>query len=150
MVYFNKIPVKRAGLKVMVKNTDEKKRSILVVDDELGNRRLYCEILSDLGYNVIDGPDGAFALSVIREGTEIDLVITDYRMPDMNGLELVMALRQVLPSVPVIMITAYASIENYFQSMNLGVFEYVNKPVAKREFERVVQKALHETGASAA
>jgi DNA-binding NtrC family response regulator len=78
----------------------------------------------------------------------IDLVITDYRMPDMNGLELVTTLRQILPSVPVIMITAHGDIENYFRSLSLGVFEYVNKPVGKREFERIVRAALHEPEAA--
>lgn len=125
-------------------------RTILVVDDELDNRRLYREILSDMGYRVIDKPDGASALSSIRQGDEVDLIVTDYRMPDMSGLELVVALRRVLPSVPVIMVTAYASIENYFQSLSLGVFEYINKPFVKGEFERIVKAALHRAGRDAA
>ena len=121
-----------------------------MVDDELANRRLYREILSDMGYSVIDKPDGASAMSSLRQGDEVDLVVTDYRMPDMSGLELVMALRRVLPSVPVIMVTAYASIENYFQSLSLGVFEYINKPFVKDEFERIVKAALHRSGQDAA
>ena len=86
----------------------------------------------------------------VREESGIDLVITDYRMPDMSGLEFVAALREVLPSVPVIVITAYASIDNYFQSLNLGVFEYINKPFLKREFERIVKEALLRHGEDAA
>ncbi len=129
---------------------NKKTRTILVVDDELENRRLYSEILGDMGYSVIDKPDGASAISSIHEGLEIDLVVTDYRMPDMSGLELVMALRRVLPSVPVIMITAYASIENYFQSLSLGVFEYINKPFVKGEFERIIKAALNRSGKDAA
>lgn len=125
-------------------------KTVLVVDDELGNRRLYREILSDMGYSVIDKPDGASAMSSISQGDDVDLVVTDYRMPDMSGLELVMALRRVLPSVPVIMVTAYASIENYFQSLSLGVFEYINKPFVKSEFERIVKAALQRSGQDAA
>ena len=138
------------GKGCMASAADKINRTILVVDDELDNRLIYSEILSDLGYNVIDKPDGTSALSVVREGASIDLVIADYRMPEMNGLEFIVELRQVLPSVPVIMVTAYASIENYFQSLSLGVFEYVNKPVAKREFERVVNAALHRRQTDAA
>lgn len=123
-------------------------RTILVVDDEPENRKVFGEILSDLGYKVIDEPDGASALGVIRQGVSIDLVITDYRMPDMNGLELVTTLRQVLPSVPVIMITAHGDIDNYFRSLSLGVFDFINKPVGKREFERIVRAALHEPEAA--
>ncbi len=125
-------------------------KKILVVDDEPGNRKLYGEILRQQGHQVIEKPDAASAMVIIREGSEFDLVITDYRMPDMSGLEFVTALRQVLPSLPVIMITAYGSIENYFQSLNLGVFEYINKPFVKREFERIVQAALMQSSKDAA
>jgi DNA-binding NtrC family response regulator len=103
------------------------------------------EILSAMGYQVLPGADGASALSIIQQSADIDLVITDYHMPDMNGLDLALALRQILPAVPVIMVTAYSSIENYFRSMSLGVFEYVNKPISTREFERVVKAALRES-----
>ncbi len=121
-------------------------RVILLVDDEIETRKIFSEVLRDLGHDVIDKPNGASALEVIRQGIAIDLVITDYRMPDMTGLDLVMTLRQVLPAVPVIMMTAHGDIENYFRSLSLGVFEYVNKPVGKREFEHIVQAALHGSG----
>lgn len=117
-------------------------RTILLVDDEPENRRSYEEILNDLGYEVIAEADGESALSVIHEGGLIDLVITDFRMPGMNGLEFITQLRQYLPSVPVIMITAFGDIETYLQSFSLGVFEYVNKPVTKEEFERIVKAAM--------
>jgi two-component system response regulator HydG len=122
-------------------------KTILVVDDEPENRRMYSEILSDLGYRVIDEPDGASALSDIRLGEKIDLVITDYKMPGMNGLELVAALRNILPSSPVLMLTAYTSIENFIQSLSLGVFEYINKPVGTSEFIRIVRMALNDNSA---
>ncbi len=128
--------------------SNKEKRIILVVEDEPENRRIFSEILGDLGYSVIAMPDGTSALSAIQNAPGIDLIITDYRMPDMSGLELVMKLRRILPAVPVIMITAFGSIENYFQSLSLGVFEYVNKPVGKTEFERVVKAALHEPKAA--
>ncbi len=117
-------------------------KTILLVDDEPENRRSYEEILSDLGVKVISEADGLSALSVVREGMPIDLVITDYRMPGMNGLDFITSLRRLLPKVPVIMITAFGDIETYVQSFSLGVFEYVNKPVTKEEFERIVKAAL--------
>ncbi len=117
-------------------------KTILLVEDEPENRRSYEEILNDLGFKVIAKADGESALSAVREDARMDLVITDYRMPGMNGLEFITMLRQVLPSVPVIMITAFGGIGTYFQSLSLGVFEYVNKPVTKEEFERVVMAAI--------
>ncbi len=124
-------------------DTNKIPKTILLVEDDAGNRRILAEILSDLGYKVIDEPDGTSALSAIRQGIDIDLVVTDYRMPDMTGLDLLMTLRKTMPAVPVIMLTAYGSIENYFRSMSLGVFEYINKPIEKREFELIVKTALH-------
>ncbi len=124
--------------------TDNEVKTILMVDDDSNNRCLFSEILSDLGYNVIEEPDGESALLTIREGARIDLVVTDERMPGISGMELIRALRQVLPSVPVIMMTAYGSIETYFQALSFGAFEYVNKPVGKRELQRIIEAALHE------
>ena len=122
-------------------------KTILLVDDEPENRRIYSEILSDLGYRVIDEPDGVSALSDIRRGEKIDLVITDYKMPGMNGLELAATLRNILPSIPVLMLTAYTSIDNFIQSSSLGVFEYINKPVGTIEFIRIVRMALNDHSA---
>ncbi len=120
----------------------EKIKTILLVDDEPENRRSYQEILNNFGLKVIAEADGLSALSVVREGVPIDLVITDYRMPGMSGLDFITSLRRLLPKVPVIMITAFADIETYLQSFSLGAFEYVNKPVTKEEFERIVTAAL--------
>lgn len=125
-------------------------KTILIVDDEPENRMLYTEILNDLGYETIEKPDGESALSAVRQGAEIDLVIADYRMPKMNGLEFIEALRNILPSVPMIMITAFANVESYLQSFSLGVFEYMNKPFSKEEFVRIVKAALHASGKEAA
>jgi two-component system response regulator PilR (NtrC family) len=65
-------------------------------------------------------------------------------MPGKTGLDFIVALRQIRPDLPVIMITAYGNIETYLRSMSLGAFEFVNKPVKKEEFERIVQHALNK------
>ncbi len=118
-------------------------KTILVVDDEPESLRSLGEVLSDLGYEIVARPSGREALSAAQDRAAFDLVITDFRMPGMNGLEFITSLRRVMPEIPVIMLTAYGDIETYFQSFSLGVFEYVNKPVSKEEFERIVKAALY-------
>ena len=117
-------------------------KTILVVDDETAIRSVYAELLEELGCRVLSEPDGPSALAFAKQGAGIDLVITDYMMPDMNGLKFIKSLRAMRPSVPVIMITGFTSVENYLQSKSLGVFEYVEKPIRLEEFRRVVTAAL--------
>ena len=119
-------------------------RTILVVDDEPDNLRAYREILTDMGHRVITAVDGGSALLSVNGNEKIDLVITDYQMPGMNGLDFASVLMRMRPLMPVIMITAHGSIESYLQSVSEGVFEYVNKPVRKDEFERIVKTALYK------
>ncbi len=68
----------------------------------------------------------------------------------MDGYELAGVLRKGLPGVPVIMLTAYGSVESYVESRSMGVFEYINKPVQTRELRRIVKQALAESGAGSA
>lgn len=122
-------------------------KTILLVDDEPGVLKILEDTLVRFGYKVIPKPDAGSALTVIREGAKIDLVITDNKMPGMNGSEFVTVLKQALPSVPVIMLTGYGSVESYLKSLSNGVFEYINKPVQARELDRIVKAALDASDA---
>ncbi len=117
-------------------------KTLLVVDNELENLRSLGEVLNRFGFKVIAKPDPQSALTTIREGASVDLVITEYRMPGMDGLEFLVLLKRILPSVPVVMLTAYGAVESYLKSLSLGVFEYVNKPVKAKELGRIVKAAL--------
>lgn len=117
-------------------------KTILLVDDEMEILKSLGEILTRFGYGVIAKQKGPDALDAVKAGATIDLVITDYRMPGMDGLEFLNMLRQMNPTVPVIMLTAYGAVESYLKSLSLGVFEYVNKPIKAKELGRIVQAAL--------
>jgi CheY-like chemotaxis protein len=138
---------KGKGLDCIPAKADEDSKTIMIVDDEPENREIFARMLNSLGYDIITEPSGVAALSMIGQGAKIDLVLTDERMPDMSGLEFVEKLRKMVPAVPVILITAYGSIANYFRSASLGVFEYVNKPVGKRELGKIIKTALHDEDA---
>jgi len=120
-------------------------KTLLLVDDDPDNLSWLGAILKRFGYRVISQPDPHSALAAIRGGAHIDLVITDYRMPGMDGLEFIVALKQLLPAIPVIMLTAYGAVETYLKSLSLGVFEFVNKPVKTRELGRIIKAALEKT-----
>ncbi|HAK60465.1 MAG TPA: hypothetical protein DCO77_08800, partial [Nitrospiraceae bacterium] len=101
-----------------------------------------------LGYKVIAKMDGRAALSVVNEGISVDLVIADFRLPDMDGLELLMALKQLAPHIPQIMLTGNGTLEIYQKALSLGVHEFVSKPVRAKELERIISAALHDTAGS--
>ncbi len=122
-------------------------KTILLVDDEPDLLGTLADILERAGYAVIAKPDAESALSVLLNRTSIDLVITDLCLLGMSGFEFVEALRKALPAVPVIMLTAFGSVETYVESRCMGVFEYINKPVQARELRHIVKTALHASAA---
>lgn len=120
-------------------------KTILVVDDEPEILQVLQETLSD--YHVITKTDAESALSLIRGGAKVDLVLTDNFMPGMKGSELISVLKKDAPSVPVIMLTAYSSVESYLQNISGGAFEYINKPVKASELRRIVKAAFESNDA---
>lgn len=123
-------------------------KTILLVDDGLHMLEIVGETLITFGYKVIPRSDAESALSVIRDGTDIDLVITEYWMPGMNGVEFLTILRKALPSVPVIMLSGYSSVEIYLKSISLGAFEYLNKPIKEKELYHIVRSAFQRSAAN--
>ncbi len=120
-------------------------KKILLVDDEPAILTVLELLLNKFGYIVLLKSNAESALFLIREGLNVDLIITDYRMPGMNGVEFVRELRRILPSVPVLMLTGDISVKI---EPGLGVFELINKPVAGKELDRIVRAALDRADAN--
>jgi DNA-binding response OmpR family regulator len=116
---------------------------ILVVDDEEGARELFNTILTDEGYDVALAGSGEEALSLFKN-QPFDLVITDIKMPVMDGLQLLQEIRKIGSKTDVIMVTAYGEVESYLKAMSLGAAEYINKPIRIKELKRIVHKVLTE------
>ena len=116
---------------------------VLIVDDEENTRIGLGKLLTGHGYHVAVACNGHAALECLEQ-EPIDLVITDINMPGMNGLIFLRALNSAYPQVKVIMITAYGGVESYLEAMNLGAFEYLNKPVKLEELKAVITKIFSD------
>ncbi|NWG03443.1 MAG: sigma-54-dependent Fis family transcriptional regulator [Syntrophaceae bacterium] len=116
------------------------KRTILIAEDEEKMRRILEVNLQDQ-YHVLLAKDGAEALEQFKEN-EINLLLTDLRMPGKDGLSLLHDVKRLRPEVPVILITAYGTIESAISAMKEGATDYLLKPIKMEEVERVIQRAL--------
>ena len=115
---------------------------VLIVDDEENARIGLQKLLSRDGYQVSAVANGYEALDHLSRHPA-DLVITDINMPEMNGLVFLRELNWAHPTVSVIMVTAYGGVESYLEAMNLGAFEYLNKPVKLDELKAVMARIFN-------
>src|SRR5437870_563887 len=113
---------------------------VLVVDDELGPRESLRMLLKP-AYHIQTAENGRAALDAL-EWFRPDVVIMDIKMPEIDGLELLRRVKNVDPTIEVIMITAYASLETVKHALTHGAFEYLIKPFARQDLEDVVRRAL--------
>lgn len=114
--------------------------SILIVDDEPNYLIVLSELLQDEGYEVFTAPGGAKGFEMVRE-LDLDLVISDMQMPEVDGLQLLMKIKEYNEDLPVIMITAYAEVEKAVKAMQAGAFSYLAKPFSNDELLVNIQKA---------
>ena len=118
---------------------------ILVVDDDQGMREFLEIMLSREGYRVSTSSDAGKALSRCRKET-FDLIITDLKMPKMDGIGFLKEVKQISPETMVILITAYASGETAVTAMKEGAYDYIEKDFASEDLNRIVRNALPAKG----
>ena len=114
---------------------------ILVVDDDPHFLRVLARILSGENFLVTSAP-GACDASELLKSAQFDLVISDLRMPECDGLNFLESLRRSGNSVPVIILTAYGEVDTYLEAMNAGATEYLNKPIQSDELLKSVHACL--------
>src|SRR3990172_13096497 len=116
-------------------------RRILVVEDEESLRRVTQVQLEQAGYRVATAADGCETLKILEKGPQ-DLVIADLMMPRLSGLELLKRIRADYPETIVILVTAFATVENAVEAMKIGAYDYITKPVHPDALLLVVGRAL--------
>ena len=118
---------------------------MLIVDDEKNIRVNLASFFESLGHEAQSAESGRQARAMI-EATPFDLVLTDFRMAEMNGLELLTEIKKRRPECLVILMTAYATVENAVAAMKAGAFDYVTKPFSLEQIQHLAERALQIQG----
>jgi YesN/AraC family two-component response regulator len=114
-------------------------QNILIVDDEEETRLGLSKLLSIKGYNVLTASNGVEALEVLRNKSA-SVIITDIKMPEMDGLTFLREIKKQIPAVNVVIITGYGEVETYLEAMNLGAIEFLHKPIQFGDLEKILKK----------
>ncbi len=117
------------------------KEKILVVDDEQSHRTMLKAVLSQEGYQITEAADGSSAIKAV-ETELVDLILMDIRMTDLDGIEAMREIKKTSPAIPVIMMTAYASVGTAVEALKSGAYDYLTKPLEMEELKLLIQKAL--------
>lgn len=117
--------------------------NLLIVDDESGIRQLLTVVFEREGHRVRTAENGRVALTLLQD-EPADLILSDVKMPDMNGIELLRAARELSPDVAMIMMTAFATVETAREAFKLGADDFVQKPFDVDELKLIIAKALEK------
>ncbi len=115
-------------------------QSILVVDDDLAHRMMLKKVLGGWGYQVYEADDGSGAIEKVRQ-TSFDLILMDIRMLNISGIEALEQIKIINPAIPVIIMTAYASVETAVTALKKGAYDYLTKPLDFDELKIAIGRA---------
>jgi DNA-binding NtrC family response regulator len=120
---------------------------VLIIDDDEWNRQIMKETLKKEGYILFEAVDGETGIATVRKENP-DVVITDYLMPGINGLEVLMEVRKIKNNLPVILLTGFGDVGLTIKSIQMGAFDYLEKPVKSSHLKTVVRDALNSVKVS--
>jgi two-component system response regulator HydG len=122
----------------------DKQHSVLVVDDDSAHRTMLRTLIGGWGYAVTEADDGSTAVEKIKE-TAFDLVLMDVRMVKVSGLEALETIKALNPAIPVIIMTAYSSVETAVKALKQGAHDYLTKPLDFDKLRLTIERAMEHT-----
>ncbi len=121
---------------------EKSETKILIVDDNVEMLNFFKKALEREGYSTILAEDGKKALEILEIHNGVDLILSDVKMPNKSGLDVLKEVREKYPNVKIILITGYAQVEEYLQAMEQGAYEYLTKPIRVNDLVNCVNRAL--------
>lgn len=123
----------------------QKTRTILIVDDDLAHRTMLKTLIREWGYEIREADDGETAVSCVREEA-FDIILMDIKMVRMSGLEALPYIKAFNPAIPVIIMTAYSSVETAVEALKSGAWDYLIKPLDFEKLKLTLRRALEHSG----
>ena len=117
--------------------------TILVVEDDLENRKAMLRILQNEGYDVLEADNGQGALDQVMS-RQVDIMVTDLRLPVIDGVELLKQTKAAYPEIEVILITGYGTVEVAVEAIKEGAYDFITKPIKKAQLQHLVEKAAEK------
>ena len=115
--------------------------NILVIDDEAAQRDVLTGYLKKKGYKIFSASSGKEGVETAR-ATSVDIILSDFKMPDLNGIEVLEQVRKINPEISFVIVTAYGTVENAVKAMRLGAFDYISKPVDLDELDLMIERVI--------
>jgi two-component system response regulator HydG len=119
----------------------KRKNNILVVDDDPAHRTMLGTLLTGWGYNIVEADDGSIAIEKVHEGA-FDLILMDIRMLKVSGLQALSEIKAFNPAIPVIIMTAYSSVQTAVEALKNGAYDYLTKPLDFDELRFTMARAM--------
>ncbi len=116
--------------------------TLLIIEDEERMRRLLELVLKPEGYDLVLANSGEEGLKVLREGPEVDLIVTDLQLGRISGLQVLEAAKQSMPDVPVLIVTGFGTVKSAVEAMRKGALDYISKPIDNEELKIIIARAL--------
>ncbi len=115
--------------------------NILVIDDEAAQRDVLTGYLKKKGYKIFSASSGKEGIETAQTNP-VDIILSDFKMPDLNGIEVLEQVKKINPEISFVIVTAYGTVENAVKAMRLGAFDYISKPVDLDELDLMIERII--------